>query len=112
MLGAVAAGPVSARVLGRVSARRCSSLVLVLEAVTIVVAGAVAEMAAVLVASFVLGLLGSLLWAAVMVLVPRVAAEDQLGPLNRIVATVRNLGYVAGRRWAGSCTRPDRERRR
>ncbi|MDG9703275.1 MFS transporter [Streptomyces sp. DH37] len=97
LAGGVAASPCAPALLTRIGVRGLIVAVFTMESLVIVAAGLLDAFAGYALAAFVLGFLGSLLWSAVMVLLPSLARrEADLGRMNRAVQTVRNLGYVVG----------------
>ncbi|MCI0384163.1 MFS transporter [Streptomyces sp. CNQ085] len=97
LTGGVAASPCAPPLLTRIGVRALIVAVFTAESLVIVAAGLHDGFAGYTLAAFALGFLGSLLWSAVMVLVPSLAPRRaDLGRMNRAVQTVRNLGYVVG----------------
>ncbi|MCZ2159205.1 MFS transporter [Bartonella sp. 220] len=97
LIGAICAGPIAPRLLHCFPPARTVTIVLLFEALFIATAAIVSQFWVYIVLSFALGCAGSLFWSAILVSVPELAKTDQqLDRLNRIIQTVRNLGYVAG----------------
>ncbi|MEE1751537.1 MFS transporter [Streptomyces sp. SP18CS02] len=97
LVGAVAAGPCAPTLLSLMRGRTLITVIFLTEGVAIAAAGLSATFASYVLTAFVLGFLGSLLWSAVMVLLPALGErEKDLSRINRAVQTVRNLGYVVG----------------
>ncbi len=96
-MGAICAGPIAPRLLHRLSTARIVSVILLLEAIFIAIAAIVKHFWAYIILSFALGCTGSIFWSAILVFVPELAKNDhQLDHINRIIQTVRNLGYIIG----------------
>ncbi|KNE83152.1 hypothetical protein ADZ36_07120 [Streptomyces fradiae] len=102
LVGAVAAGPCAPALMARFRPGPLIVMVFLVECGVTAGAGLFGAAAGYVLASFVLGFCGSLLWSAVLVLVPSLIAEGRvLARVNGAVQTVRNLGYVAGPALAG-----------
>ncbi|WP_375667224.1 MFS transporter, partial [Bartonella sp. CL435QHHD] len=97
LVGAICAGPIAPRLLHRFQPARTVPIVLLFEALFIAVAAIANQFWVYIALSFALGCAGSLFWSAILVSVPEFATNDQqLDRLNRVIQTVRNLGYIAG----------------
>ncbi len=97
LLGGISAGFVSPRMLVTFGARRVINMVFIAEAMLIALAAFTDRLFWCLIVSAVLGCLGSMLWAAVMLAIPALFTDEAgLDKANRIVQSVRNLGYVLG----------------
>lgn len=97
LMGAICAGPIAPRLLHRFQPARTISIVLLFEALFIATAAIANQFWVYIALSFALGCVGSIFWSAILVLVPEFAKNDQqLDRINRIIQTVRNLGYIAG----------------
>ncbi|WP_375608799.1 MULTISPECIES: MFS transporter [unclassified Bartonella] len=97
LIGAICAGPIAPRLLHRFQPTRTVPIVLLFEALFIAAAAAANQFWLYIALSFALGCAGSLFWSAILVAVPDFAKNDrQLDRNNRIIQTVRNLGYIAG----------------
>ncbi|VEJ45823.1 MFS transporter [Bartonella vinsonii] len=97
LIGAICAGPIAPQLLHRLSTARTVALVLLCEAIFIAIAAIVNQFWTYIAISFALGCAGSLFWSTILVCVPEFAKNDQqLDRINRVIQTVRNLGYIAG----------------
>ncbi len=97
LVGAICAGPIAPRLLHRFQPARTVPIVLLFEALFIATAAIANQFWVYIALSFALGCAGSLFWSAILVAVPDFAKNDrQLDHINRIIQTVRNLGYIAG----------------
>ncbi|WP_156851697.1 MFS transporter [Bartonella refiksaydamii] len=97
LMGAICAGPIAPRLLHRLSTSRTVPVVLLFEAIFIATAAIANQFWIYIAISFALGCAGSLFWSTILVAVPEFAKTDQqLDRINRIIQTVRNLGYIAG----------------
>ncbi len=97
LIGAICAGPIAPRLLHRLSTTRTVPVVLLFEALFIATAAIANQFWLYIALSFALGCAGSIFWSAILVAVPDFAKNDQqLDRINRIIQTVRNLGYIAG----------------
>ncbi|WP_375607514.1 MFS transporter [Bartonella sp. AC142YNZD] len=97
LIGAICAGPIAPRLLHRFQPTRTVPIVLLFEAFFIAAAAIANQFWLYITLSFALGCAGSLFWSAILVAVPDFAKNDrQLDRNNRIIQTVRNLGYIAG----------------
>ncbi|WP_375630544.1 MULTISPECIES: MFS transporter [unclassified Bartonella] len=97
LVGAICAGPIAPRLLHRFQPARTIPIVLLFEALFIATAAIANQFWIYIALSFALGCAGSLFWSAILVAVPDFAKNDhQLDRNNRIIQTVRNLGYIAG----------------
>lgn len=97
LLGGISAGLVAPRIIVLLGARRLIGTVFIAEAVLIAVASLANTLFWYLAVSAALGCLGSMLWAAVMVTLPALSTNEAgVDRANRIVQSVRNLGYVVG----------------
>ncbi|EJF94645.1 hypothetical protein ME9_00958 [Bartonella taylorii 8TBB] len=97
LMGAICAGPIAPRLLHRFQPARTVPIVLLLEVLFIATAAIANQFWVYIALSFALGCAGSLFWSAILVSVPEFATNDQqLDRINRIIQTVRNLGYIAG----------------
>ncbi|EJF78453.1 hypothetical protein MCQ_01287 [Candidatus Bartonella washoeensis Sb944nv] len=97
LIGAICAGPIAPRLLHRFQPARTVTVVLLFEALLIATAAIANQFWVYIALSFALGCAGSIFWSAILVSVPEFAKTDQqLDRLNRIIQTVRNLGYIAG----------------
>ncbi|WP_208434698.1 MFS transporter [Bartonella taylorii] len=97
LVGAICAGPIAPRLLHRFQPARTVPIVLLFEALFIATAAIANQFWVYIALSFALGCAGSLFWSAILVSVPEFATNDQqLDRINRIIQTVRNLGYIAG----------------
>ncbi|WP_375674415.1 MFS transporter [Bartonella sp. CL100XZDX] len=97
LVGAICAGPIAPRLLHRFQPARTVPIVLLFEALFIAAAAIANQFWVYIALSFALGCAGSLFWSAILVAVPDFAKNDQqLDRINRVIQTVRNLGYIAG----------------
>ncbi|WP_074381373.1 MFS transporter [Bartonella doshiae] len=97
LMGAICSGPIAPYLLHWLSASRTVPVVLLFEAIFIATAAITNQFWIYIAISFALGCAGSLFWSAILVSVPEFAKTDQqLDRINRIIQTVRNLGYIAG----------------
>ncbi|WP_208438246.1 MFS transporter [Bartonella taylorii] len=97
LMGAICAGPIAPRLLHRFQPARTVPIVLLFEAIFIATAAIANQFWVYIALSFALGCAGSIFWSAILVSVPEFAKTDQqLDRINRIIQTVRNLGYIAG----------------
>ncbi|UNE54859.1 MFS transporter [Bartonella machadoae] len=97
LIGAICAGPVAPRLLYLLSPTYTVPAVLLFQAIFIAIAAIVNQFWAYISISFALGCAGSLFWSAILVSVPEFVKNDhQLDFINRIIQTVRNLGYIGG----------------
>ncbi|WP_375673543.1 MFS transporter [Bartonella sp. TS82HLJMH] len=97
LIGAICAGPIAPRLLHRFQPARTVPIVLLFEALFIATAAIANQFWIYIALSFALGCAGSIFWSAILVSVPEFANNDQqLDRINRIIQTVRNLGYIAG----------------
>lgn len=97
LLGGISAGFVAPRVIVQLGARRVIVAVLITEAVLIAAASLANTLYWYLAVAAALGCLGSMLWAAVMVTLPSLSTtEAGVDRANRVVQSVRNLGYSVG----------------
>ncbi|WP_375634975.1 MULTISPECIES: MFS transporter [unclassified Bartonella] len=97
LVGAICAGPIAPRLLHHFQPARTVPIVLLFEALFIATAAIANQFWVYIALSFALGCAGSLFWSAILVSVPEFATNDQqLDHINRIIQTVRNLGYIAG----------------
>ncbi len=97
LMGAICAGPIAPRLLHRFQPARTVPIVLLLEVLFIATAAIANQFWVYIALSFALGCAGSIFWSAILVSVPEFATNDQqLDRINRIIQTVRNLGYIAG----------------
>lgn len=97
LMGAICAGPIAPRLLHRLSTMRTVPVVLLCEALFIALATIANQFWVYIALSFALGCAGSLFWSAILVAVPDLARNDHLlDRINRIIQTIRNLGYIAG----------------
>ncbi|WP_375669179.1 MFS transporter [Bartonella sp. MR168JLCBS] len=97
LIGAIFAGPIAPRLLHRFQPARTVPIVLLFEALFIATAAIANQFWVYIALSFALGCAGSIFWSAILVSVPEFANNDQqLDRINRVIQTVRNLGYIAG----------------
>lgn len=97
LMGGICAGPIAPHLLHRFQPARTITVVLLFEALFIATAAIANQFWLYIALSFALGCAGSLFWSAILVAVPDFANNDhQLDRINRIIQTVRNLGYIAG----------------
>ncbi|WP_375686293.1 MFS transporter [Bartonella sp. AP65SXKL] len=97
LIGAICAGPIAPRLLHHFQPVHTVTVVLLFEALFIAVAAIANQFWVYIALSFALGCAGSLFWSAILVAVPDFAKNDQqLDRINRVIQTVRNLGYIAG----------------
>ncbi|GAA5111617.1 hypothetical protein GCM10023261_15920 [Bartonella jaculi] len=97
LLGAICAGPIAPRLLHRLQPARTVPIVLLFEAILIAAAAIANQFWSYIAIAFALGCAGSIFWSAILVSVPELAKNDQqLDRINRVIQTVRNLGYIAG----------------
>ncbi|EJF84902.1 hypothetical protein MCU_00010 [Bartonella elizabethae Re6043vi] len=97
LIGAIFAGPIAPHLLHRFQPVHTVTVVLLFEALFIATAAIANQFWFYIALSFALGCAGSLFWSAILVAVPDFAKNDQqLDYINRIIQTVRNLGYIAG----------------
>ncbi|WP_375677194.1 MFS transporter [Bartonella sp. AP88XZML] len=97
LIGGICAGPIAPRLLHRFQPAHTVTVVLLFEALFIATAAIANQFWFYIALSFALGCAGSLFWSAILVAVPDFAKNDQqLDRINRIIQTVRNLGYIAG----------------
>lgn len=97
LLGGISAGFVTPRVIVQLGARRVIAAVLITEAVLIAAASLANTLYWYLPVAAALGCLGSMLWAAVMITLPALfTSEAGVDRANRVIQSVRNLGYVVG----------------
>lgn len=97
LIGAICAGPIAPRLLHRFKPVHTVTVVLLFEALFIATAAIANQFWFYIALSFALGCAGSIFWSAILVAVPDFAKNDQqLDYINRIIQTVRNLGYIAG----------------
>lgn len=97
LIGGISAGVLSSRVVTKLGARRLIVSVLIAESCLIACASFASSFIWYLCIAAVLGCLGSMLWTAVMIAIPSLEIKDlKLENANRVVQTVRNLGYVVG----------------
>lgn len=97
LIGGICAGPIAPRLLHHFQPAHTVTVVLLFEALFIAVAAIANQFWFYIALSFALGCAGSLFWSAILVAVPDFAKNDQqLDRINRIIQTVRNLGYIAG----------------
>ncbi|WP_156968355.1 MFS transporter [Cellulomonas bogoriensis] len=97
LAGGILAGPLAPRVLAAIGARQVIGAIFLAEALLIAAASVLNELWGYLAVSAALGCLGAMLWSAVLVALPAVmSSEAALDGANRVVQTVRNLGYVVG----------------
>ncbi|WP_375653996.1 MFS transporter [Bartonella sp. OD88NMGDW] len=97
LIGAICAGPIAPRLLHHFQPVYTVTVVLLFEALFIAAAAIANQFWVYIALSFALGCAGSLFWSAILVAVPDFAKnEQQLDSINRIIQTVRNLGYIAG----------------
>lgn len=97
LIGGITAAAVAPRAVVALGARRLISFVFFAESGLIAAASFAGTLPWYLSISFALGCLGSMLWSAVMIALPtiaRVGVTIEVG--NRVLHTVRNLGYVVG----------------
>nr|WP_275046226.1 MFS transporter [Bartonella sp. MM73XJBT.G] len=97
LTGGICAGPIAPRLLHHFQPAHTITVVLLFEALFIATAAIANQFWLYIALSFTLGCAGSLFWSAILVAVPDFAKTDhQLDRVNRIIQTVRNLGYIAG----------------
>ncbi|WP_254493850.1 MFS transporter [Bartonella sp. B1099] len=97
LMGGICAGPIAPRLLHHFQPVHTVTVVLLFEALFIATAAIANQFWAYIALSFALGCAGSLFWSSILVAVPDFAKnEQQLDYINRIIQTVRNLGYIAG----------------
>jgi len=97
LLGGITAGPIAPRLIRKVGPLNLISSLFVVQALMVLVASTANQFAAYIAVAIALGCTGSLLWSAIMVAVPSFAKTDkQINQANRVIQTVRNLGYVCG----------------
>ncbi|WP_019220192.1 MFS transporter [Bartonella florencae] len=97
LIGGICAGPIAPRLLHRFQPAHTVTVVLLFEALFIATAAIANQFWFYIALSFALGCAGSIFWSAILVAVPELANNDQqLDRINRIIQTVRNLGYIAG----------------
>ncbi|WP_142417158.1 MFS transporter [Bartonella massiliensis] len=97
LIGGICAGPIAPRLLHRFQSAHTITVVLLFEALFIATAAIANQFWAYIALSFALGCAGSLFWSAILVAVPELAKNDQqLDRINRLIQTIRNLGYIAG----------------
>ncbi|MFW0155289.1 MFS transporter [Rothia sp. P6271] len=97
LLGGISAGFFSPRLLAFFGARRVINIVFIAEATLIAVASFMNTLFWCLIVSAALGCLGSILWSAVMVALPALFTDEAgIDRANRVIQSVRNLGYVVG----------------
>ncbi|PIT68160.1 MFS transporter [Bartonella tribocorum] len=96
-IGAICAGPIAPRLLHHFKPARTVPIILLFQAIFVAIAAMASQFWAYIALSFALGLAGSIFWSAILVSIPELAKNDQqLDRINRIIQTVRNLGYIAG----------------
>ncbi|WP_273758467.1 MFS transporter [Bartonella sp. AU55XJBT] len=97
LIGGICAGPIAPRLLHRFQPAHTVTVVLLFEALFIATAAIANQFWFYIALSFALGCAGSIFWSAILVAVPELANNDQqLDRINRVIQTVRNLGYIAG----------------
>ncbi len=97
LIGGICAGPIAPYLLHHFQPSYTVTVVLLFEALFIATAAIANQFWLYITLSFALGCAGSLFWSAILVAVPDFAKNDhQLDRINRIIQTVRNLGYIAG----------------
>lgn len=97
LLGGISAGLIAPRAIVLLGARRVIGTVFISQAVLIAVASLANTLFWYLAVAAALGCLGSILWAAVMVTLPALNTNEAgVDRANRVVQSVRNLGYVVG----------------
>ncbi|MDO4762022.1 MAG: MFS transporter [Corynebacterium sp.] len=97
LIGGIGAAVLAPRSIVRFGAQQVMSGVFVVEAVLIAVASLANTVAVFVGVALALGCVGAVLWSAVMVALPALSADEtKVDQANRVVQTVRNLGYVAG----------------
>ncbi|WP_273760763.1 MFS transporter [Bartonella sp. ML70XJBT.G] len=96
-IGAICAGPIAPHLLHHFKPARTVPIILLFQAIFVAIAAIANQFWLYIALSFALGCAGSLFWSAMLVTVPELVNNDhQLDRINRILQTVRNLGYIAG----------------
>lgn len=97
LIGGIFAGTIAPRIISRCGVRATITGVFAAEAGVIALAAVANLLAVYLLAAALLGCAGSILWSAVMVALPTLSTGDKwLEQANRLVQSVRNLGFVVG----------------
>ncbi len=97
LIGGIYAGSIAPRLLHRFQPAHTITVVLLFEALFIATAAIANQFWLYIALSFALGCAGSIFWSTILIAIPEFANNDhQLDHINRIIQTVRNLGYIAG----------------
>ena len=97
LVGGLLAGLIAPHAIVLLGARRVIDTVFITEAALIAAASLANTLFWCLAVAATLGCLGSILWAAVMVALPALNTDETgVDRANRIVQSMRNLGYVVG----------------
>lgn len=103
MAGGLLANIFYSRLAARFSTKQLILLALFGQAALIVAASLASHPAAYLLIAFVLGILGGLLWSAVLILIPAISPNTAtLDTINKYAHSIRNMGFMAGPMLGGS----------
>lgn len=96
-IGAICAGPIAPHLLHHFKPARTVPIILLFQAIFVAIAAMTNQFWSYITIAFALGCTSSLFWSSILVTVPDFANNDhQLDRINRIIQTVRNLGYIVG----------------
>ncbi|MCW5258404.1 MFS transporter [Verminephrobacter aporrectodeae subsp. tuberculatae] len=97
LVGGIFAGPITPRLLSFLGPLKTISLVFLVESLLIGLASIAKDFATYILVAAALGCMGSLLWSAIIVAIPAFASSDRnIDLINRVVQSVRYLGYAGG----------------
>lgn len=97
MIGGIIANTVFSQFVQKVGVKKLVFLCLVLEALLIIVASFLYSATFYLAISFLLGLLGGMLWSAVLIMIPMITNNDaELEVANKYAHLIRNMGFMVG----------------
>lgn len=97
MIGGISANVVFSQLSQRVGIKNMVVYCLILEAVFIVLSSVIQWEILYLIVAFLLGILGGMLWSAVLIMIPMLAEnKTELEKINKYAHLIRNLGFVVG----------------
>ncbi|QIM61848.1 hypothetical protein A1D29_00130 [Pasteurellaceae bacterium Orientalotternb1] len=97
MAGGMLANIYFSRLLSRISLKSVLIGSLISQSVLILITSQISNEIGFLMIAFILGILGSLLWSAVMVAIPSLSNNhNELEKINKYAHTIRNMGFMTG----------------
>lgn len=97
LVGGIVAGPIAPRLLSLLGSLKTISLVFLVESILIGLASIANNFTTYILVAAALGCMGSLLWISIMVAIPTFSGSGRnIDLINRVVQSVRYLGFVGG----------------